>query len=415
MLVLLVFILVSNSFAMVVESTNQHGSSPVLYGDVVAYERDGEIHIFDIARNENSVIAQGRNPFLFGFTVVFESVESEDLNGDGDSNDPVIAYANVRDKKVKVIGVGKNPSVFSDAIFFSTNENLLGVDFNNDGDLSDDIIRYFDISTGSITNTKAVGDFPVANQRFVVFVTDESQVGVDLNADGDKVDVVLRSMERDNNQVANIPVVSGRPVLAKEGFAVFISEGILKILDVRSSKVVDTKQSADSAWISDEKVLYSNKGQLFGLDKRVLSPALLNIEGGSVSLFGNRAVFVSPEVRLGDLNGDKDMDDFVLRIAKEEDVDGDGVFDFIDNCAAVINDDQSDSDMNGVGDACEKNKPVKPEKTPVSAVSETNESSVPVEKKGFPWYWFLLVVLVLPFAAKWGYQYYKKRKKSFGF
>jgi hypothetical protein len=39
--------------------------------------------------------------------------------------------------------------------------------------------------------------------------------------------------------------------------------------------------------------------------------------------------------------------------ACEADTDGDGIIDDIDNCVEVANADQADSNMNGIGDACD--------------------------------------------------------------
>src|SRR3990172_3934555 len=99
---LLVFLLtIPFSYALVVESTGMAGERPVLYGDTIAYERSGVIYVYDISRHEEREIARGINPSLFGYTVAFETPETDaDLNEDGDSDDLVIRFANVQDKKV---------------------------------------------------------------------------------------------------------------------------------------------------------------------------------------------------------------------------------------------------------------------------------------------------------------------------
>lgn len=407
------------SAALIVESTGMQGSHPMLYGGIVVYERDGFIHVYDLARNEDTELSQGSSPAIFGFTVVFETKESDnDLNGDKDEDDTVIQFANVRDKKVvSTNAVGRHPSVFADMIIFSTKESELGIDFTNDDDVDDDIVRMYDIGTGEITNTKAVGDYPVVNQKFAVFVTEEKQLDTDLNADGDKADEIVRVYDREDRGVTNIPVSAGRPLLSKDSMAVFASDGKIKILDARERKVFDTELKGSSPSISGDVILFSNDGFLYGWNLESKSAAKMDVVAGEVSVFEDTAVFSSSEKDVGDLNGDNDQDDVIIRFAKAEDIDGDDVFDFTDNCAAIMNEDQADSDKDGVGDACEK-----PEKRSESKVSEKEElvlpqnvSEVPVVEKGVAWYWYLLIILILPFVFYYGYKYYKKRQKSFGF
>src|SRR3990172_6356564 len=250
------------SVALIVESTGMQGSHPMLYGGIVVYERDGFIHVYDLARNEDTELSQGFSLAIFGFTVVFETKESDnDLNGDKDEDDTVIQFANVRDKKVvSTNAVGRHPSVFADMIIFSTKESELGIDFTNDDDVDDDIVRMYDIGTGEITNTKAVGDYPALNQKFAVFVTEEKQLDTDLNADGDKADEIARVYDREDRGVTNIPVSAGRPLLSKDSMAVFVSDGKIKVLDARERKVFDTELKGSSPSISGDVILFSNDG-----------------------------------------------------------------------------------------------------------------------------------------------------------
>jgi hypothetical protein len=406
------------SFALIVENTGMQGGRPVLYGEIIVYERDGFVHVYDLNRKENAELARGTSPFIFGFTVVFETVEADaDLNGDGDTDDTVIQYANVRDKNVvSTNAVGRHPSVFADVIIFSTKESELGIDFTNDGDEEDDIVRLYDIKAKELINTKAAGDYPALNQKFAVFTTEEGKVGVDLNADGDVVDRVLRIYNREDRGVTNVPVVASRPLLSKDNNAVFVSDGMVKILDARSAKVYDTGQEGSSPSISGDVVLFTRNGYLYGWNLESKSVGKMEVVAEEVSVFENRAAFSSPEKNIGDLNGDKDMDDLVIRFATSEDVDGDDVVDFLDNCESVINEDQEDSDRDGVGDACEKPEKKKAALSePEQTATSQNVSEVPVERQGIPWYWYVVVVVLLPFVLYYGYKYYKKRQKSFGF
>ncbi len=407
------------SYGLLVESTNVIGGHPVLYGDVIAYERDGFVYVFDLSRDEEREIARGSNPFLFGFTVAFETKESDvDLNEDGDKEDVVIQFANVQDKSVvNTKAVGKNPVVFSSFIVFSTNEKDLGVDFSNDADLSDDILRQYDIDKKDVVNLKAVGDFPALNQHSLVFLTDEHQVNIDLNGDGDKKDMVLRVFDKETRQVSNAKIAASRPFIAKTGKAVFVSGDEIVVFDAKSQKVVETGVVGSSPSIFGDVVLFERDENLYGLSLDSIRVAKLNVAGMMPSVFENSVAFVSSEGVLGDLNNNGNQNDLIVRFAREEDIDGDDVFDFVDNCPAAINEDQDDSDKDGVGDECEVESKKPEEREEVEEQSTVQgEAEAPVsESKGIAWYWYLPLIIALPFVVYYGYKYYKKKQKSFGF
>lgn len=397
------FLLASQlAFALVVSSTGQEGLNPVLYGEFIGYERGGFVHVYDVARKSDYQISEGKSPSIFGFLVAFEK-------------DGVIHYANIRSGEVvPTEAKGKNPFVLADFIAFSTSESDLGVDFSNDGDMNDDVIRLFDVESGEVSNLKAVGDHPSMNQRSVLMSTKESQVGVDLNADGDKDDDIMRVLDRDSRKIANLKIEGGKALVSKSGKAAFISEGEVVVVDVRAQDMVSTGQRGDFAAVSDDIVVFSRGGELFGYSISERSLARLDIKGDSPSFFDEKIAFVSSEEGLGDLNGDGDSGDFVIRVARQEDSDGDDVPDFADNCRSVP-EISGDSDNDGVGDLCEVDvqKPLKDE--PVLPQEPASAQAEQAEETGLGLLWLLLLIPFLPFIAKWGYRYYKKRQKSFGF
>ncbi|MCI0618304.1 hypothetical protein L0244_35445, partial [bacterium] len=240
--VIALLLVIPLSSALLVESTGRAGENPVMYGDNIVYERAGTVYVYDIPKHEEREISRGSNPSLFAFTVAFETREGEkDLNGDGDVDDSVVQFANVKDGNiVSTNAIGHNPYVWSKFIVFSTNEAELGVDFSNDGDMTDDIIREYDIDKKETANLKAVGDFPAVNQKAIVFVTNEAQVSTDLNSDGDKSDSILRILDKESRKVSNEKIMADRPLLTKTGKAVFSSGGDIVIFDVveqKSSKI----------------------------------------------------------------------------------------------------------------------------------------------------------------------------------
>lgn len=403
--------------ALVIESTGFAGSQPVLYGEAVVYERAGSLFVYDMARHEERELGPGRNPSLFGFDVVFERDESDvDLNGDGDMDDTIIHVANIRDGKTKSLGVvGKNPNLFSKLIVFSTKESELGVDFSNDGDLADDIVRQYDLETEELTNLKAVGDVPVFNQDALLFITEEQQIRVDLNADGDKADSILRVFDRETRQVGNTKLVSSKPSLTKSGLAVIVSDGELVLFDVKEQKAIETEEQGMNPSIYNELVIFERNGELFGLNVDSLQVSKIDIIGSYPSVFENKVAFVSPESKVGDLNENKQLED-IIRYARAEDIDDDDVSDFTDNCPKVENEDQKDTDGDGVGDECdEEGIELEPVPEVVERNGSGNESTPVQEQSGFSWWWLLILVVAIPFIIWYGPKYYRKKKKSFGF
>jgi hypothetical protein len=410
-LLALLLLILPFSYALVVESTGKTGQHMVLYGDVAAYERDGKVYVYDFPGKEESEIGSGSNPSMFGFIVAFETKETDsDLNGDNDTNDVVVQYANVRDKKPIPIAAGTHPTVYSDQIAFSTKESELDVDFTNDGDLADDVIRIYDLKSGDITNTKTAGDFPAINKKYVVLQSSEEQIGADLNSDGDKKDVIIRIYNQEDHKVSNVGL-GEHPMLSKDSLAVFVSEGKIKVLDAKSGKVAETNQAGTSPSLYGNVILFTRGGQLYGWDMKNSKLVNLDLAAEDVSLSGGMAAFVTAAHNIG----------YVI----EADVDKDGFTDFVDNCPDLKNENQADKNGNGFGDECDTQPEVKPTKVPQETkapevaqkqdVSAQNVSQLPVESKGIAWYWYVLVIILLPFIAYYGFKYYKKRQKSFGF
>jgi hypothetical protein len=131
-----------------------------------------------------------------GSIIAFALMESwpgnVDQNGDGDRDDHVIMYYDISTDSITNTGVvGRWPAVSGNIIAFSSHEEDGGVDLNGDGDTEDHVIRYYDISTGSVTNTGMVGSQPAVSGNIIAFTTYELLIGQDLNGDGDISDTVI--------------------------------------------------------------------------------------------------------------------------------------------------------------------------------------------------------------------------------
>jgi len=133
-----------------------------------------------------------------------------DFSGDGDFGDYVLA---VFDTTLPISPT--NPTITSTVVSFNnpilaegntavfvTSEADAGLDLNADGDSSDFVVRTRDLVTGTVTNAALAWD--AASSRLsvgnglVVFSASETltgPMGTDLNGDGDMTDVVLFSLD----------------------------------------------------------------------------------------------------------------------------------------------------------------------------------------------------------------------------
>ena len=64
--------------------------------------------------------------------------------------------------------VGTSPSAYGSIIAFTTDEVKIQADLNGDGDRLDRVIRYYDVVSGTLTNTRALGDFPSVYESLIV-------------------------------------------------------------------------------------------------------------------------------------------------------------------------------------------------------------------------------------------------------
>jgi len=182
------------------------------------------------------------------------------------------------------------------------------------------------------------------------------------------------------------------------------------VLDAKSGQVVETNQVGESPSLYGNVILFTRGSQLYGWDMKNGRLVNLDLAAEDVSLSGVMAAFVTAAHNIGYLI--------------EADTDKDGFTDFVDNCPELKNENQADKNGNGFGDECDTRPEVKPAEKPQKTkapevqkqnVSEQNVSQIPSESKGISWYWYVVVIVLLPFIAYYGFKYYKKRQKSFGF
>ena len=169
----------------------------------------------EVPSASGSIIAFGTREGMIGY----------DLNGDGDTKDGVIRYYNAKTASVTNTGeIGWHPSVSGTIIAFTTSELSVSQDLNQDGDVSDQIIRFYDIITGTTTNTGVAGSTPSLSGSTIAFLTSETWVTQDLNGDGDTSDYVIRYYDIVTNTVTNTGAVGDIFPSVSGSFIAFIQE-----------------------------------------------------------------------------------------------------------------------------------------------------------------------------------------------
>ncbi len=67
--------------------------------------------------------------------------------------------------------VGKSPSVYGQLVSFTTAETAVQIDLNGDGDKLDTIIRHYNVSSGTVTNTRVEGVSPSIFGNIIAYAT----------------------------------------------------------------------------------------------------------------------------------------------------------------------------------------------------------------------------------------------------
>jgi uncharacterized repeat protein (TIGR01451 family) len=138
--------------------TGVRGDQPVIYEKIVAFtalDASGRplIRYYDVAtQTVRDTGAVGSHPAVFGRFIVFQTDEAAlrlDLTGDGDRLDTVIRYYDLEAGQVFNTGqLGFEPDIYEDLITFWVFEPRVQQDLNGDGDREDPIVQVYRIREG---------------------------------------------------------------------------------------------------------------------------------------------------------------------------------------------------------------------------------------------------------------------------
>lgn len=137
-----------------------------------------------------------------------------DLNGDGDKMDNILAYYDISTDSATYTteqpywSKGNSPTISRGVITFIAYEGHVGQDLNGDGDTMDNILACYDISTGSVTYTTeqpywSKGNSPTISENVIAFIAREYYLDQDINGDGDKYDNILAYLTLPVNSESN--------------------------------------------------------------------------------------------------------------------------------------------------------------------------------------------------------------------
>ena len=237
---------------------------------------------------------------------VSESLQGEDLNGDGDLEDSVLHVRDLEGDETANLGLAASTSALSGRwLAFSVYEQSQGADLNGDGDREDNVLHVRDLEAGETANLGLAASAGALSGKWLAFSVYEQGQGADLNGDGDASDSVLhvRDLEAAETTNLELALASSRPVcdlayLSGTWLAVGVSE---------EAQGEDLNQDGDT----DDEVLYVR--DLEARETTSLGLALqdkfrIGVSGKWLGLS------VSEQGQGEDLNHDGDTNDAVLYV-----------------------------------------------------------------------------------------------------
>ncbi len=232
--------------------------------------------------------------------LVPESLQSGDLNGDGDRSDTVpFLHEPLQGRTTDVaVAVADVPVLFflGRSLAVVVSESTHGRrDLNRDGDALDHVPHAFDLVNRTTANLGVEGSAFLGVEGRLLIARREAEAGIDLNGDGDRFDTVLFVWDEATNQITNTRFAAD---------ALFDTLG-----DIVLFGVSEAARAADLNGDGDEEDLvfaaYDLARNASTIARIAISEAKLVSETGALALVG--------EAEQGmDLNGDGDDEDQVL-------------------------------------------------------------------------------------------------------
>ncbi|MBI1729374.1 T9SS type A sorting domain-containing protein [Candidatus Acetothermia bacterium] len=230
-----------------VSEVGMHGTHPVVYGNIIAFESSGLIYTYNTSSQLLTPTgATGSEPVIYGSLVAYS-----------DGSPATIRYLNLSTGSiVDTKQVGTHPAIYDQMIAFATSERQSNLDLDRNGKIDDyNVIRYYDIASGQVQDTAAVGDYPVLYGSQIAFSTKESSLKQDLNGDGKIAGEVVRFYNTSNSTTYNTKELGTEPDIFQGKISYYVwenwagkdlngdgdtSDPILGLFDTRSASAVAT-------------------------------------------------------------------------------------------------------------------------------------------------------------------------------
>ena len=200
------------------------------------------VHTHNLVRNETTnLMLEAAGSSIHPWNVsgdwlvlsVSESGQAQDLNGDGDTRDAVFHVHNLLAGETTNLGLEARRryygAIIGDHVLLGIAEH--GADLNNDGDRFDVVAHVHDMSTGQTTNL----ELALACERYCVSISDgafvfgvsEEGQGMDLNGDGDLVDLIVYVRDPTTAAIRNLGIAIrywwGPPWISSEQWLVYVA------------------------------------------------------------------------------------------------------------------------------------------------------------------------------------------------
>lgn len=205
----------------------------------------------------------------------------------------------------KCVITGCDPPTYENIMVFPTPERFLGSDLNSDGDIDDTVLRYQNLNTGDVINTGLIasGNHRAVDiyENIIAFVGEDSKICYyDINT----------------GTVREI-AATGSCLSIHENIIAFASKSTIHYFDLDTQTLVDTEISGNSPSVYQDLIAFHTftpKPTIWIYDLRTGIATTTGIIGKNPALYETIVAFVTRETSVAeDLNGDADINDWVIR------------------------------------------------------------------------------------------------------